>query len=118
MGGRLELLQGDCRSVLPTLEAGSVQCCITSPPYWGLRDYGCNGQLGLESTPAEYVAKMVEVFRQVWRVLKDDGTLWVNMGDSYAQSGGCMRGEEETKEKATVYVDLAWARTNVTAGFF
>jgi DNA modification methylase len=119
--------------MLPTLEAGSVQCCVTSPPYWGLRDYGTatweggdvgcdhyppqsqgeNGQradrtftavvpykllcakcgarridsqLGLESTPEEYVAKMVAVFREVWRVLRDDGTLWLNMGDSYATS--------------------------------
>ena len=83
----MKILQGDCRDILPTLSAASVQCCVTSPPYWGLRDYGCNGQLGLEATPEEYIAKMVGVFREVWRVLKDDGTLWVNMGDSYASSG-------------------------------
>ena len=86
LGGRLEFLEGDCLDILPILEAGSVQCCVTSPPYWRLRDYGCNGQLGLEATPEEYVANLVAVFREVWRVLKDDGTLWVNMGDSY--SGG------------------------------
>ena len=62
----------------------SVHCCVTSPPYWGLRDYGVDGQLGLESTPEEYVAKMVEIFREVRRVLRDDGTLWLNLGDSYA----------------------------------
>jgi DNA modification methylase len=62
----------------------SVQCCVTSPPYWGLRDYGHDGQIGLESTPEAYVARMVEVFREVRRVLRDDGTLWLNLGDSYA----------------------------------
>src|SRR5208282_3987105 len=143
---REQILTGDCRAILPTLKAESVQTCVTSPPYWGLRDFGTaaweggdfgcdhrvdrtndrkmmNGrgeptnsclswterdvtpisgncpkcgarridsQLGLESTPEEYLAKMVAVFRQVWRVLRNDGTLWVNMGDSYAhgESGG------------------------------
>lgn len=66
----------------------SVQTCITSPPYFGLRDYGMAGQLGLENTPAEYVAKMVEVFRGVRRVLREDGTLWLNLGDSYATNRG------------------------------
>ena len=80
--------QGDCITVLRERFAPeSVQCCVTSPPYWGLRDYGVEGQLGLESTPELYVAKMVEVFREVKRVLKDDGTLWLNLGDSYAGSG-------------------------------
>jgi DNA modification methylase len=131
---RMQILTGDCREVLPTMEAGSVQCCVTSPPYWGLRDYGTaqweggdaacehtstrrgydsadkeatnrgssrdpiygncrlcgarriDSQLGLEATPEEYIANMVAVFRAVWRVLRDDGTLWVNMGDSYAGS--------------------------------
>jgi site-specific DNA-methyltransferase (cytosine-N4-specific) len=141
---RLQILTGDCRDILPTLEAGSVQCCVTSPPYWGLRDYGTaqweggdagcehlvpnsyrtstlglakgvashesamrhaektghiykalcgqcgarriDSQLGLESTPEEYIEKMVAVFRAVWRVLRDDGTLWINLGDSYAGS--------------------------------
>jgi DNA modification methylase len=80
----VKLLHGDCRAVLPTLEAGSVQTCVTSPPYWGLRDYGVEGQLGLEKTPEEYVLRMVEVFREVKRVLREDGTLWLNLGDSYA----------------------------------
>ena len=79
---------GDCLFVLPTLEANSVQCCVTSPPYWGLRDYGCAGQLGLEKTPEEYVEKLVAVFREVRRVLRDDGVLWLNLGDSYAGGGG------------------------------
>jgi DNA modification methylase len=78
------ILQGDCRDVLRALDAESVQCCVTSPPYWGLRDYGVDGQLGLESTPDEYVSGMVDVFREVRRVLRPDGTLWLNLGDSYA----------------------------------
>ena len=140
MTGLVNILEGNCLDILPTLEPASVQCCVTSPPYWGLRDYGTatwdggdgecehiesiNGmsesntlgrpeqggmtptnaaniskkkyfkhvcancgarridsQLGLEPTPQEYVANMVRVFREVWRVLKDDGTLWVNCGD-------------------------------------
>jgi site-specific DNA-methyltransferase (adenine-specific) len=140
---RLSILTGDCREILPTLPAGSVQCCVTSPPYWGLRDYGTaeweggsiwcehlegdgyrqdggrvqvdgfhgssktnlgeksyrdvcpkcgarriDSQLGLESSPEEYITNMVAVFRAVWRVLRDDGTLWVNMGDSYAGGAG------------------------------
>lgn len=95
MSDRLTILQGDCRGVLQTLPEKSVQCCVTSPPYWGLRDYGVDGQIGLEPTPAEYVAKMTSVFHQVWRVLADDGTLWLNLGDSYAaQRGGtCMPAE-------------------------
>ncbi len=80
------ILQGDCREVLRTLPADSVQCCVTSPPYWGLRDYGVEGQFGLERTPEEYVAKMVEVFREVRRVLRPDGTLWLNLGDSYCSA--------------------------------
>jgi DNA modification methylase len=75
---------GDCRAVMASLPAESVHCVVTSPPYWGLRDYGEAGQLGLEPTPEEYVANMVEVFRGVRRVLRDDGTVWLNLGDSYA----------------------------------
>jgi len=77
------ILTGDALEQLGTLPAESVQCCVTSPPYWGLRDYGVEGQLGMEKTPEEYVARMVEVFREVRRVLRDDGTLWLNLGDRY-----------------------------------
>jgi DNA modification methylase len=80
------IIQGDCLEGLRTLPDASVHCCVTSPPYWGLRNYGHDGQIGLESTPEEYVARMVEVFREVRRVLRDDGTCWVNLGDSYAHS--------------------------------
>jgi len=80
----LTLYEGDCRAVLPTLPEASVHCVVTSPPYWGLRDYGVEGQIGLEPTPEAWLATMVEVFREVRRVLRDDGTLWLNLGDSYA----------------------------------
>jgi DNA modification methylase len=148
----LKILAGDCREVLPTIEAQSVQTCVTSPPYWGLRDYGTaewqgadpecdhleiNGyrqdggrvqidgfhgssktnlaekpyrnlcgkcgarridqQLGLEATPQEYIASMVAVFREVWRVLRDDGTLWLNLGDSYATSNPVGRRDDKYK---------------------
>ncbi len=75
---------GDWIDVLRTMPDESAQCCVTSPPYWGLRDYGVPGQLGLERTPDEYVAKIVAGFREVRRVLRNDGTLWLNLGDSYA----------------------------------
>ena len=78
------LYHGDCIDVLRSMPEASVHCCVTSPPYWGLRDYGAEGQIGLEQTPDEYVARMVDVFREVRRVIRDDGTLWLNLGDSYA----------------------------------
>jgi len=80
----LDIKIGDCVQSLKQLADESVQCCVTSPPYFGLRDYGHNGQIGLEATPDEYVAKIMEVFREVRRVLRKDGTLWLNLGDSYA----------------------------------
>jgi len=83
-----EIREGDCLRSLRAMPAESVQTCITSPPYWGLRDYGDPGQLGLEPTPEQYVANMVEVFAEVRRVLRDDGTCWLNLGDSYNGSGG------------------------------
>jgi len=86
MATQQRLIPGDCIAGLRTLPDASVHCCVTSPPYWGLRDYGHDGQIGLEKTPDAYVARMVEVFREVRRVLRDDGTLWLNLGDSYAGS--------------------------------
>ena len=83
----INVLTGDCREVLKTLPSEQFHTCITSPPYWGLRDYNSSEQLGLEKTPQEYVALLVEVFRDVRRVLRDDGTLWLNLGDSYSGSG-------------------------------
>ena len=78
----------DCLKGLKQLPDNSINCCVTSPPYWGLRDYGIDGQIGLEGTPEEYVDKLVQVFREVKRVLRDDGCLWLNLGDSYNGSGG------------------------------
>lgn len=89
----VRILHGDCREVLKTLPESSVHCCVTSPPYFGLRDYGVDGQIGLEPTSTEYVAQMVAVFREVRRVLRDDGTLWLNLGDSYATRWSSARGE-------------------------
>jgi len=92
----------DNRVGLKMLDDNSINCCITSPPYWGLRDYGIEGQIGLERTPEEYVSKMVEIFREVKRVLRDDGTLWLNLGDSYAGSGKGAWGNKEVQKE--IYV--------------
>jgi DNA modification methylase len=94
----ITVIEGDSREVLATLPSESVQCCVTSPPYFGLRDYGNDGQIGLEATPDAYVAQLVAVFREVRRVLKDDGTLWLNLGDSYARTGGTDRKVSETAQ--------------------
>lgn len=83
-----EIINGDALSVLKNMQSESVNVCVTSPPYYGLRDYGTDGQIGLEQTPEEYIEKLVAVFREVRRVLRPDGTLWVNIGDSYATSSG------------------------------
>lgn len=82
-----KIMAGDCLDVLEKLGDGVANCCVTSPPYYGLRDYGVKGQIGLEETPEQYVEKLVVIFREVRRVLKDDGTLWLNLGDSYNGSG-------------------------------
>ena len=95
----IRIINADCLSALRTLPEKSVNTCITSPPYFGLRDYGAAGQIGLEPTPEEFVAALVEVFREVRRVLRDDGTLWLNLGDSYAGSG---RGGNPTANTSTL----------------
>jgi len=99
LAGWGEIFVGDCRETLRTLPEQSVHTCVTSPPYFGLRDYGHGDQIGLEPTPDEFVAALVEVFREVRRVLRDDGTLWLNLGDSYVStstgnptSGSTLRG--------------------------
>jgi DNA modification methylase len=96
------ILVGDCRELLAGLPERSVQTCVTSPPYFGLRDYGHDGQIGLEPTPDEFVAALVEVFREVRRVLRDDGTAWLNLGDSYSGSGpsGASYESATTKRRA------------------
>ena len=81
------IYNGDCLGALREMPSERIHCCVTSPPYWGLRDYGVNGQLGTERTPDEYVARLVEIFREIRRVLRKDGTCWLNLGDSYANDG-------------------------------
>jgi len=83
----IRILTGDCRETLKTIPDGTVQTCVTSPPYWGLRDYGHADQIGQEPTPEAFVETMVEVFRQVRRCLHESGTLWLNLGDSYSGAG-------------------------------
>ena len=95
-----KIYQGDCLNVLREIPDKTVHCCVTSPPYYGLRDYGVAGQIGLEPTPDEYVANMVEVFREVKRVLRDDGTLWLNLGDSYGGTAGNNRSGFDKGNKA------------------
>ena len=90
-----KLICGDCLKIIKELPNECINCVITSPPYWGLRDYGHDEQIGLEKTPEEYVIKMVELFREVRRILKDDGTLWLNLGDSYIGGG---RGQDYCNE--------------------
>lgn len=101
-----QILVGDCIEMMRSLPDRSVHTCITSPPYFGLRDYGIAGQIGMEGTPREFVDNLVAVFREVRRVLRDDGTLWVNLGDSYASIAGGYApegsaGKHDTVSKAT-----------------
>lgn len=95
----VEIIVGDCREKLRTLASGSVHCVVSSPPYFGLRDYGMDGQMGLEPTPSEFVDGLVRVFREVRRVLRDDGTLWLNLGDSYTPVN---RGEKARPRRETM----------------
>ncbi len=90
-----QILLGDAAEQLRTLESESVHCCVTSPPYFNLRDYESPGQIGRESTPEEYISRLVEVFRETQRVLRPDGTLWLNIWDSYASGGMKTRGRDE-----------------------
>lgn len=109
--GGMTLYCGDALDVLKSLPDASIQMCVTSPPYWGLRDYeGNEGQIGLESVPVEYIASLTNIFREVRRVLRDDGTLWLNLGDSYAGSGkgrmadgsSARTGKLQTSSKGTI----------------
>ncbi len=108
MSEPVRILVGDVRDGLASLPERSVHCCVTSPPYWGLRDYGVDGQIGLEESPERFVETMVEVFRAVRRVLRDDGTLWLNLGDSYAGSAkGGHPGDKSTLDGYTGSQDQA-----------
>ena len=102
-----KILYGDALAVLKTLPAESIDSCITSPPYWGLRDYGVEGQLGLEKTPEEYVAKLVDIFKEVKRVLKKEGTVWLNLGDSYATQHAVGTTDDKTN----------WKHGNLSKGY-
>ena len=86
-----QIITGDARVELAKLDTGSIQCCVTSPPYWGLRDYGIEGQIGAEMDINDYIADLVAVFAEVRRVLASDGTLWLNIGDSYTSGGRTWR---------------------------
>lgn len=112
----ITIMEGDCVAGMESLPDGLVDCCVTSPPYFGLRDYGCDGQIGLEPSPDNFVQAMVSVFREVRRVLRDDGTLWLNLGDSYAGSGkGAWAVRDRQKE---VYVpDPGSAPTRIAKTF-
>ncbi|HWD97349.1 MAG TPA: site-specific DNA-methyltransferase [Acidimicrobiales bacterium] len=98
---RSDILVGDARDVLLKLPDESFSCCVTSPPYFGLRDYGNDGQIGLEASPAGYVEELTAVFREVRRVLTDDGTLWLNLGDSYSHGGNGSRDAERWPKQPT-----------------
>lgn len=91
----VKILVGDCVQCMRGLDAQSIQCVVTSPPYYELRDYGVEGQIGLEESPSAYVERMVEVFAEVWRVLRDDGTVWLNIGDSYYSGNGQPKGRDD-----------------------
>lgn len=102
----IQVLYGDALDQIKTLPDKSVHCCVTSPPYYALRDYGVPGQIGLEPTPKQYIERLVEVFREVKRVLRDDGTLWLNIADSYAQTG---QGDIKPKDMIGIPWMLAFA---------
>lgn len=107
----VRIINADVLDGLRSLPDESVQCVVTSPPYWGLRDYGVEGQIGLEATPAEFVSRMVEVFREVRRVLRKDGTCWVNLGDSYAATtkGSSGKGDKQISNAGTLLADRSWS---------
>jgi DNA modification methylase len=104
----VEIINGDCRDVLEIMPSASINCIVTSPPYFGLRDYGVAGQMGLEPTPDEFVEALVGVLREARRVLRDDGTLWLNLGDSYAGSWGAQgHRESSTNDQRTSKYQIA-----------
>jgi DNA modification methylase len=112
------VLEGDALTVLSSLPEQSAQTCVTSPPYYGLRDYGHEGQLGLEATPQEYVERLVAVFREVRRVLRDDGTLWLNIGDSYASYRDGKATPDTTRGESTGTLVPKGSAKNRTAATF
>jgi DNA modification methylase len=113
----VRILQGDCRDVLKTLPDESVHCVVTSPPYWGLRDYGISGQIGLEDSPYAFVDTLRDVFSEARRVLRSDGTLWLNLGDSYSGSGkgGNPDGGKQATNKGSQSIGTLYGKTGETA---
>jgi DNA modification methylase len=105
-----KILQGDALEVLKTLPSESINCCVTSPPYWALRDYGVEGQLGLEKDFNEYINKLCDIFDEVKRVLRKDGTLWVNIGDTYGTQGGQNR---DTNKDYSKYKSIKLKNTEI-----
>lgn len=104
MKNRCEIIEGDARRILQDMPGGHFDCVVTSPPYWGLRDYGIDGQIGAEATINEYIEDIVKLFREVRRVLSDDGTLWLNIGDSYTSGGRTWRdADAKNKGRAMSY---------------
>jgi DNA modification methylase len=99
-----EILHGNAMEILHSLPNESVHCCVTSPPYWGLRDYDDPKQIGMEETPEEFISNLVSIFREVKRILKNDGTIWVNIGDSYASAAGgyTLENNGNTKNQAFI----------------
>ena len=110
-----ELHIGDCLASLKTMADQSVNCCVTSPPYFGLRDYGVAGQMGLEATPDEFVTALVTVLREVRRVLSDDGTLWLNLGDSYARNPAKGQHKPGDSGKQAYLYDTGGGRASCTS---
>lgn len=113
----VSIILGDALSQLSLMPTESAHCCVTSPPYYGLRDYGVAGQIGLEASPDEYVAALVAVFREVRRVLRKDGTLWLNLGDSYAGSGkgGNPDAGKQATNQGSQSVGVLYGKTGETA---
>jgi DNA modification methylase len=111
------IIKGDCRELLRDLEPESVHCVVTSPPYWGLRDYGVDGQIGLETTPEAFTAELVGVFRELKRALRDDGTAWLNLGDSYSGSGKGGNPDEgkQATNKGSQSIGVLYGKTGETA---
>lgn len=117
MTDKSKIITGDALSVLRRISDNYIDCCVTSPPYFGLRDYGIEGQVGLEESPQQYIDKMVEIFREVRRTLRTDGTLWLNIGDSYAGSGKGRMGDgshSKDSSKSSDYLNIAGGKLTAT----
>ena len=114
-----KIITGDALSTLKRIPDNCIDCCVTSPPYFGLRDYGVEGQIGLEESPQEYIDKMVAIFREVRRTLRPDGTLWLNIGDSYSEGGKCRMGDgshSKGRSKSSDCLNIAGGKLTTKKG--